>query len=121
MKPLNRTPMPRQIAAIVLASLLAANNPAMSAGIPVIDGANLSQNLITAIENVAHTLKQIQQYRTQLQQYENMLQNTMAPSRQIWDAANATMNDLRRSIDTLSYYKNTLGVESRLFINPFHK
>lgn len=109
MKSMNRKPMPRQIAAIVLASLLAASNPAMSTGIPVIDGANLSQNLITAIENVAHTLKQIQQYRTQLQQYENMLQNTMAPSRQIWDAANATMNDLRRSIDTLSYYKNTLG------------
>lgn len=109
MKPLKRRPVPAQIAAILLASLLAASNPAVSAGIPVIDGANLSQNLISAIENVAHTLKQIQQYRTQLQQYENMLQNTTAPSQQIWDAANVTMNDLRASIDTLSHYKATLG------------
>lgn len=109
MKPLNRRPVPAQIAAILLASLLAASNPAVSAGIPVIDGANLSQNLISAIENVAHTLKQIEQYRTQLQQYENMLQNTTAPSQQIWDAANVTMRQLRTSIDTLDHYKASLG------------
>lgn len=81
----------------------------VSAGIPVFDGANLGQNLITAIENVAHTLKQIQQYQTQLQQYQNMLQNTTAPSRQIWDEATMTMNQLRGAIDTLSYYKTSLG------------
>lgn len=109
MKTLNREPMARQIAAALLASLLAVSNPAASGPLPVIDGPNLSQNLITAMENVAHTLKQIQQYRTQLQQYENMLQNTMAPSRQIWDAANATMRQLRTSIDTLNYYKASLG------------
>lgn len=109
MQPLNRKPVRRQIAGIALALLLAASNPAMSTGIPVIDGANLSQNLITAIENVAHTLKQIQQYRTQLQQYENMLQNTTAPAQQIWDAANMTMRQLRSSIDTLDHYKATLG------------
>ena len=33
------------------------------AGIPVIDGTNLSQNIMTAIESVAQTLKQIEQYR----------------------------------------------------------
>ena len=43
--------------------------------IPVIDGANLTQTVVTAVENVAHTLKQIEQYKTQLQQYENMMQN----------------------------------------------
>ncbi|MBP8286666.1 MAG: conjugal transfer protein TrbJ, partial [Rhodoferax sp.] len=37
------------------------------AGIPVIDGANLTQTVMSAIENVAQTLKQIQQYQTQLQ------------------------------------------------------
>lgn len=79
------------------------------AGIPVIDAANLGQNLVAAIESVAHTMKQIQQYQTQLQQYQNMLQNTTAPSRQIWDAASITMNQLRGSIDTLSYYKTRLG------------
>ena len=52
----------------------------VQAGIPVIDGTNLSQNIMTAIESVAQTLKQIEQYSTQLQQYQNQLQNTMAPA-----------------------------------------
>lgn len=55
------------------------------AGIPVIDGANLTQTVMSAVENVAQTLKQIEQYRTQLQQYENMIQNTVAPAAYIWD------------------------------------
>ena len=53
-------------------------------GIPVIDTANLSQNMMTALEEVAQTLKQIEEYATQLQQYENMLQNTLAPAAYIW-------------------------------------
>jgi P-type conjugative transfer protein TrbJ len=83
--------------------------PAGATGLPVIDGANLSQNVVTAMENVAHTLKQIEQYRTQLQQYENMIQNTAAPSSYTWDHATTTMNQLRGEIDTLSYYKQNLG------------
>jgi type IV secretion system protein TrbJ len=79
------------------------------AGIPTVDGLNLSQTVMTAIENVAQTLKQIQQYQTQLQQYENMVQNTVAPAANIWDSAQSTMNNLRGSIDTLNYYKNNLG------------
>lgn len=35
----------------------------VQAGIPVIDGGNLAQNIMTAIESVAQTLKQIEQYR----------------------------------------------------------
>ena len=61
------------------------------AGIPVIDGANLTQTVMSAVENVAQTLKQIEQYRTQLQQYENMIQNTVAPAAYIWDQATSTM------------------------------
>lgn len=75
----------------------------------VIDSANLSQTVVSAMENVAQTLKQIQQYQTQLQQYENMLQNTAAPAAHIWDQATTTMNQLRGSIDTLNYYKASLG------------
>ncbi len=75
----------------------------------VIDAANVVQTTVTAMENIAQTSKQIQQYQTQLQQYENMLRNTAAPSANIWDQAQATMNQLRTSIDTLAYYKNTLG------------
>jgi len=80
-----------------------------NAGIPVIDGGNLIQNIISTIESVAQTAKQIQEYRTQLQQYQNMLQNTASPSAQIWDRAVNTMANLRNSIDTLAYHKRRLG------------
>ncbi|NMG56817.1 P-type conjugative transfer protein TrbJ [Aromatoleum aromaticum] len=79
------------------------------AGIPVIDGANLSQNIMTAIESVAQTLKQIEEYRTQLQQYENQLQNTVAPAAYIWDRAQSTINGLMTAVDTLNYYETQLG------------
>ncbi|MFL6633914.1 MAG: P-type conjugative transfer protein TrbJ [Massilia sp.] len=75
----------------------------------VIDAANVVQSTITARESISQTLKQIQQYQTQLQQYENMLRNTAAPTSNIWDQAQSRMNELRASIDTLVYYKNTLG------------
>ncbi len=91
---------------VVFASLMVAP---FTAAIPVLDASNLSQNVISAMENVAHTAKQIQQYQLQLQQYENMIRNTTQPSQQIWDAATTTMNQLRSSIDTLSYYKQNLG------------
>lgn len=83
--------------------------PAGATGIPVIDGANLSQNLVTAIEEVAQTLKQIEEYSTQLQQYENQLQNTLAPAAYIWDQAQSTINGLMSATDTLNYYKAKLG------------
>jgi P-type conjugative transfer protein TrbJ len=100
------------VAGIALVVALAAGGLGVSAhagGIPVIDAANLTQNITAAIESVSQTLKQIQQYQTQLQQYENQIQNTVAPSAYIWDRATTTMNQLRSAIDTLSYYKNQAG------------
>jgi len=92
---------------ILIAGLM---QPAVHAGgIPVIDVTNIVQTTVSASESVSQTLKLIQQYQTQLQQYQNMLQNTMAPSTNIWDNATATMNNLRNAIDSLAYYKNTLG------------
>lgn len=93
------------------------------AGIPVIDAGNLTQNIVTAAEQVAQTLKQVQQYATQLQQleqqyqayatqvqqYENMVQNTVAPAAYIWNQAQSVMTQLRGATDTLSYYKNQVG------------
>lgn len=79
------------------------------AGIPVLDGTNLSQTAVTAIQQVAQVQKQIEQYRTQLQQYENMLQNTVAPAAYIWDQAQSTINGLMQAVDTLNYYKNQAG------------
>ena len=96
-------------AALVVALAAGGFSMPAHAGIPVIDGTNLSQNIMTAIESVAQTLKQIEQYRTQLQQYENMLQNTAAPAAYIWDQAQSTINGLMNAVNTLDYYKNQLG------------
>lgn len=97
-----------KLALVIAVSSTLAVTP-VQAGIPVIDGTNLSQNIMTAIESVAQTLKQIEQYRTQLQQYENMLQNTMAPAAYIWDQAQSTINGLMNAVNTLDYYRNQLG------------
>ncbi len=103
----SRIPFAAKAAALATAVLLS-TAPA-HAGIPVIDGTNLSQNIMTALESVAQTLKQIEQYSTQLQQYENQLTNTVAPAMYIWDQAQNTINNLQRATDTLSYYKTQLG------------
>ncbi|WP_295998878.1 P-type conjugative transfer protein TrbJ [Rugamonas sp.] len=109
MKPLTRKVLAAKVALLMAVSSIPGGITPAYAGIPVIDGANLGQNIMNVIESVAHTAKQIQQYQTQLQQYENMLKNTTQPSMQIWDAATTTMNQLRGSIDTLNYYKTSLG------------
>lgn len=95
-------------AALAMSLALTTSMPAQ-AGIPVVDGTNLTQNIMSATEAVAQTLKQIQQYQTQLQQYENQLQNTMAPAAQIWDQAQRTINNLNQATNTLAYYQNQLG------------
>lgn len=108
---------------IALAAGLIAASFASSAGIPVIDAGNLTQNVVTASEQVAQTLKQVQQYGTQLQQleqqyqsyitqvqqYQNMVQNTVAPAAYIWNQAQTVMGQLKGATDTLSYYKNQVG------------
>lgn len=100
-----------KIAATLALVLAIAGGVSISAhaGIPVIDGGNLTQNILSAQESVAQTLKQILQYETQLQQYENMLQNTVAPASYIWDQAQATISGLLNATNTLNYYQNQLG------------
>jgi len=97
--------------AIALAVILVAgmSQQVRAQGIPVIDGSNLRQNIITAVQQVAAVEKQIQQYQTQLQQYQNMLQNTVAPAAYIWDQASQVMNKLMAAQDTLTFYKNQAG------------
>ncbi|HHJ1218825.1 TPA: P-type conjugative transfer protein TrbJ [Proteus mirabilis] len=98
-------------AKIALAAALVTGSIAapVFAGIPVIDGTNLSQTTVTAIQQVAQVQKQIEQYQTQLQQYENMLQNSLAPAAYIWDQAQSTINGLMQSIDSLNSLTNQAG------------
>jgi type IV secretion system protein TrbJ len=94
---------------LILMVVLAGQVQQAHAGIPVLDGSNLSQNVMTAFESVSQTIQQVQQYQTQLQQYQNMLQNTASPNSFTWDQSQNTMRQLNSSIDTLGYYKNQLG------------
>ncbi len=79
------------------------------AGIPVVDAGNLTQNVLTAIENVSQTLTLVQQYQSQLQQYEDQLKNSLAPASFVWSKAQATMKQLDGAINTLNYYKQQAG------------
>ena len=81
----------------------------VSAGIPVIDGVNVTQSTISAINNAAQVAKQIEQYKKQLEQYENMLQNTVAPAAYIWSEVNDVIGKVVQAQQTLDYYKNQSG------------
>ncbi|OJW51134.1 MAG: P-type conjugative transfer protein TrbJ [Alphaproteobacteria bacterium 41-28] len=81
----------------------------VQATLPVIDAGNLAQNVMTAMECVNQTQKQVEQYRTQLQQYENMIKNTLQPESYIWDQAQSTIDALVNAVDTLNTYKRELG------------
>ncbi|HAX9549881.1 P-type conjugative transfer protein TrbJ [Escherichia coli] len=109
MKKLAKNVLAAKVALVLTLSVGTLAVTPAQAGIPVIDGTNLSQTTITAIQQVAQVQKQIEQYRTQLQQYENMLQNTMAPAAYIWAQAQSTINRLMQAVDTLNYYKNQAG------------
>jgi P-type conjugative transfer protein TrbJ len=91
---------------------LGVSTPALAlfgVGDVVFDPTNEANTLVSSVQNVAQTLKQVEQYGTQLQQYQNELKNTVAPAAYVWDQANSTMNKLRGATDTLSYYKQQAG------------
>ena len=98
----------RAAVALLISAWVLAPSPTW-AGMPVIDAANLRQNLMTAFQSVEQTLKQIQQYQTQLEQYENMLRNTVAPAAYVWDKANSIVTRVTEVNDTLNYYKRRAG------------
>lgn len=83
--------------------------PIVSAGIPVIDGGNLVQNIMSVFQQINQVTKQIEEYQKQLQQYETQIQNTMAPATYIWDQVQDTTENLVNAMDTLQHYKTKLG------------
>jgi P-type conjugative transfer protein TrbJ len=96
------------ISLAVTATVALSSFPA-TAGIPVIDGTNLSQNTVTAVEQVAAYAQQIQQFETQLQQYENMLTNTAALPQQTWSQVQNTINGLTQAMQGLQNMTNSAG------------
>ncbi len=101
----------------VIAIIVSITTPTLScAGIPVIDGSNLTQNVLSATEEIEQTLNQVQQYATQLeqystqlQQYSNMMQNTAAPSSYTWANASQTISGLTNTLNTLSGFQSQFG------------
>lgn len=89
-----------------------------SAGIPVIDATNLSQNIVTALETVAQYEQQIQQYTTQLQQYENMLTNTAALPQQTWSQVQGTIGGMTQTMQGLQNMINSAG-SIQAYVNKF--
>lgn len=101
----------KNILSLCLVAGLTLCSPSLShsAGIPVIDATNLKQNVLSAVESVKQTLKQIEQYVLQLKQYEDMVKNSLAPVAYVWDQAQQTINQIMGLQDQLEYYMNQAG------------
>lgn len=94
---------------LLVLSFICGINSVNAGGMAVFDGANVTQSLITAKENVSQTLKQIEQYQTQLMQYENMIRNSLAPPAYVWAKAQFTMNKLIHATNTIRYFEQRYG------------
>ena len=94
---------------ITLSIALGSSLPCAGAGLPVFDPMNYYKNAVTSIQTVEMAKTLIKQYQTQLKQYENMQINSAMPLRQIWQDANATIQQLQGAMNTLTYYKKQLG------------
>lgn len=75
----------------------------------VVDAGNIFQTTISAIESVAQTVKQLDQYKKQLQQLEDQIKNTKNPPQFLWDEANATIRKIKRTTNTLEKLKSQAG------------
>lgn len=82
---------------------------AQAEGIITYDPTNVVQTTISAQQAVKQTAQQLQQYQTQLQQLQNQLQNTANPANFVWDDANATINQILATQDTIERYKTQAG------------
>jgi P-type conjugative transfer protein TrbJ len=89
------------------------------AGIPVIDGSNLAQNVMTAAQTAETYAKQLQQYETQLEQYETQLKNTVAPAAYIWDQAQMTINKITSVMNAVQTLRDSNGGALTAYLNQF--
>lgn len=78
------------------------------AGIPVTDGGNIAQSSVSAIQNVAQTLKQIEEYRIQLKQYETQLRNSL-PGGLCLGSYQQNYTNMKAAVARLRAYKQQLG------------
>jgi P-type conjugative transfer protein TrbJ len=96
-------------AALAMALWPPGDDGAAQAGIPVIDGGNLVQNVMTAIESWRRRSSKSSSTGRSCSSTKTCCRNTLAPAAYIWDQAQSTINGLMNAINTLNYYKNQLG------------
>ncbi len=82
---------------------------AATAQIATLDAANIVQSTISAQQAITQTAQQLQQYQAQLQQLQNQIQNTANPGSFQWDNANATINNVLATVNTLNTYQSQAG------------
>lgn len=90
---------------VILFCLITIPVSSNSGGIPVIDNANLSQNTLTAIEEIAQTIKQIEEYKTQIEQYERQMDDALDFDEFIWDEADATISGMLGEMSSINEMK----------------
>lgn len=94
---------------VVLTAAIMVYSVAANAQIATIDAGNIVQSTISAQQAITQTAQQLQQYQAQLQQLQNQIQNTTNPSSFQWDNANATINNVLASVNTINGYKTQAG------------
>lgn len=93
---------------------LATSLSAHAGGILVFDGINSSQTTVSAIENVAQTIKMAQQFKTQIQQWNDQRKNSANSSNYIWDKSDSTMEKILKTVDAVSPMLQGQGLDKYL-------
>lgn len=92
-------------------------------GIPVIDGINLPQNVMTAINSYNSFLEQLAQVAQIKEELEFTIRNTLAPAFWVWDEFKSLEGNLQNFKSKIEYFANG-GLEDYLktYINAdFYK
>ena len=110
----------KAIAAFVCLCMFASS--AAFGNLPVIDGSNLTQNTVSAINNLTTAAKttaayaqQIQQYKTQLNQYADQVKNSLAPVTSVWQNAQGAISSV---LSTVNAYKS-IGTDLQSYLGRF--
>lgn len=87
---------------------------AFATGIPVVDGLNVVQSTISAIEDVSQTMQMAEQYKTQLEQLQDQQINSTAPPAWLWDQADRTIGSVLEAVDAVSPMVGAGGLDEYL-------
>lgn len=75
---------------------------ANAGGILVYDVLNNIQTTVSAMEDVAQTIQQAQQYKTQLDQWNDQIKNSANAENYIWDKSDSTLDNILKTVDAVS-------------------